>query len=130
MTVVKYVHIISLRKWIKNPTFTNIEDYIEFLDKEWYEPSNYQKAIGISNLKQFRYVSIRIPSEDLEIEVPLIHWLKGTWRNENKIRYKKISRLIKNKKGEYYKMELIDTVNIKTDEVYHGEFKWHELKEK
>ena len=117
-------------KWIKNPTFTNIEDYIEFLDKEWYEPSNYQKAISISNLKQFRYVSIRIPSEDLEIEVPLIHWLKGTWKEGSKIRYKKISRLIKNKKGEYYKMELIDTVDIKTDEVYHGEFKWYELKDK
>ena len=82
-------------KWIKYPSFTNIEDYIEFLDKEFYEPSNYQKKLGISKIKQFGYVSIRIPSEDLEIEVPLIHWLKGTWREGNKIRYKKVSKLIK-----------------------------------
>ena len=59
----------------------------------------------------------------------MIHWLRGTWKEGNKIRYKKISRLIKNKKGEYYKMELIDTVDIRTDEIYRGKFKWYELKE-
>lgn len=31
--------------------------------------------------------------------------------------------------GVDYKMELIDRVDVKTDEVYNGEFKWYKLKE-
>ena len=116
-------------EYIKNPSFTNIEEYVKYLSEEWYEPSNFKKKVGINEVKQFRYVVLRIPSKDLEFHVPLYDWIMNTWKDGNKIKYKEVAKLVKNKKGEYYKREIIDRIDVKTDEIDINNFKWYDIGE-
>lgn len=116
-------------EYIKNPSFTNIEEYVKYLSEEWYEPSKFMKMVGINEVKQFKYVGLRIPSKDLEFHVPLYDWIMNTWKDGNKIKYKEVSKLVKNKKGEYYKKEIIDRIDVKTDEIDINNFKWYDIGE-
>lgn len=113
-------------KYIKNPSFTNIKDYVDYLDMEWYEPSKYQKRLGISKVKHYRHVTIRIPSKDLEIEIPLYDWIMNTWRNGSMIKFKRVYKLLKNNKENYYKRELIDVSVVDVDK---DNFKWYDIGE-
>ena len=108
-------------EFIKNPSFTNIEEYTKWLSEEWFVNTKSQKRQGFDKIKHFQYVTLRIPSEDIELEIHLYDWLMNTWREGNKIKYKKLSKLIKNKKGKYYKKEVLDTPDVKSFGIY--EFK-------
>lgn len=96
------------KEYIKNSNYTNIDSYIDFLENDFYDTPEYYKLKGMSTIKHFRTITIRIPAEDLEIQVPLYDWLKGTWKIGNTIKYKSLYKLIKNKKGNYKKRKLIE----------------------
>ena len=109
-------------KYIKNPSFNNMEDYIEWLSKCYHTTSEYYEQEGYIAIKHFHYVTLRIPKDDIEIEIPLYDWNMGTWRKGNKIKYKELWKLIKRKDGKYHKRKLIDRPELKT-------FGWYEIKE-
>lgn len=84
-------------------TYKNIEEYIEFLRDNSPRYEFYRKK-GIDSFKEFETKTIRIPSQDIEIGVPLLDWIMGTWKNEDIVKFKFIKYLGKRKNGEYYKI--------------------------
>ena len=109
------------KEYIKNSNYTNIDSYIYFLENDFYETPKCYKLKGLSNIKHFITITIRIPSEDLEIQVPLYDWLKGTWKIGNTIKYKSLYKLIKNKNGDYKKRELIECMES-------NDFGWYDIR--
>lgn len=109
------------KAYIKNSNYTNIDSYIYFLENDFYETPKCYKLKGLSTIRHFRTITLRILKEDLEIQVPLYDWLKGTWKIDNKIKYKSIYKLIKNKNGLYKKRKLIDYKEF-------NEFGWYQIK--
>ena len=109
------------KAYIKNSNYTNIDSYIYFLENDFYETPKCYKLKGLFTIRHFRTITLRILKEDLEIQVPLYDWLKGTWKIDNKIKYKSIYKLIKNKNGLYKKRKLIDHKEF-------NEFGWYQIK--
>ena len=110
------------KQYIKNSNFTDINSYIKYLNEDFYKTNSVYVKKGFSVIKHFRSITIRIPNEDIEIEVPLFDWLNGTWKKDKKIKYKSIWKLIKNKNGDYKKRKLIELKPL-------GEFGWYDIDE-
>ena len=70
--------------------YTDINDYLEWLKEEWYDTNTVYKKRGLERIQHLEYVTLRIPSKDIEIRVPLYDWMMGTWKNGNKIKYKEV----------------------------------------
>lgn len=109
------------KEYIKNSNYTDIYSYIYFLENEFYKTPKFYKSKGITIIKNFKTVTIRIPQEDLEILIPFYDWIIGTWKVDNRIKYKTLYKLIKNKNGIYKKRELIEHKK-------YNEFGWYDIK--
>lgn len=105
-------------KWIKNSSFNNIEEYIDFMDNEWHITSNYYKEKGLSSIRHFRYISLII--QDIWVEVPLYDWMMNTWRIDNRIKYIRMYEIKRNAKGKITKKIRIDSLKL-------GEFDYYLL---
>ena len=57
------------KAYIKNSNYTNIDSYIYFLENDFYETPKCYKLKGLSTIRHFRTITLRILKEDLEIQV-------------------------------------------------------------
>lgn len=97
-------------KWIKNSSFKNMEEYIEFMDNEWYVTSKYYKDKGYNSIKNFQYISFII--KDIWLEVSLYDWMANTWNVDDKIKYIRKYEIKRNIKGEILRKIRIDNLKL------------------
>lgn len=100
------------KSYIRNSNFTNIEEYIEWLDTIEYETPQKYKDKRLSTIRHFLYVTLQV--KDVILRVPLYNWLNGTWLEDNKIIYKLMYKIEKNK------MVILDEPKL-------GEFNYYQL---
>lgn len=98
------------KKYIKNSKFKNIEEYIEFLDLELYQTSEYYKIKGLNTLKHFKSIAVII--DNLWIDIPMYDWINDTWKTDNKIKYIRLFEIKINSDGKFIKKIRKDNLEI------------------
>ena len=94
-------------KWndFSKENWTNIEDYIEFLDKEYYITPSFLKLEGKSKIKDIMTIPLTVEADEEYIyHVSLYDWLTGEAVKNNVIKYKRKYEVKKTKiKNQYRK---------------------------
>ncbi|MGL5380402.1 hypothetical protein [Clostridium sp.] len=98
------------KEYIKNPSFKNMEEYIDFMENEWYDTTEYYKSKGISKFKDCKWVSLII--EDIWIEVSLYDWMSNSWICEDTIKYIGLYKIKRDSKGKMKSRKAIDNLPL------------------
>lgn len=89
--------------------WTGIEDYIEFLDKEYYTTPSFLKLEGKTKIKDIMTIPLIVKTDEEYIyHVSLYDWLTGEAIKNNVIKYKRKYEVKKTKNKKSIPKRLID----------------------